>query len=121
MIQCITGQTVYTDIKLNAEEEHNIPLTFTDSSGTAIDITGATITIVALRNMTDLLTLAELNKAGTIVSGVGGTANIQILPAETNGIQGKFYMSVKLVLSTGTKSIVIKGYLIVENISAREV
>jgi hypothetical protein len=119
MINCVVGTTVYTDIKFNAGDNHNVPMTFTDSNGAAIDLTNAEIFYIAKRYLS--LTNGENDVISIVVNTFAnptlGQAVIPFVPSDTEDLRGKFYQGIKLKLASGTEVTVVKGSLILETVS----
>lgn len=113
MLQCIEGQSNFVDLNdWRAGEDFNIPLTFTNSDGSPIDLTGAEIYFVLSRFLTSGSPSISLTVNGDDQEDPeSGVANIPIPATLSKDLSGDYYYSVKLILDDGndSKVLVIRG------------
>lgn len=84
-------------------------LAFTDSVGTAIDLTGSTITFSIKKNKTD--TSYSAQATASITAGTGGTATITIDPLSI--AIGDYWYDLQWVDSDGDIKTPLKGQFLV--------
>lgn len=89
-------------LKIIRGDTITIPLTITDSNGSAVDLTGATIFFTIKENLNDADSDALLQKNVTShVSDSGGLSQIDLATTDTNLSEGTYYYDIQIKFSSG--------------------
>lgn len=111
-----------TDITLKAGKGNKIQLTYKDSAGVPIDITGATARMMARNSM---YSAVVVTKAATISAPATGVILFDFVAADTNSIltttkEERFIYDIELTLSGEEPTIILSGTLILQQAVTRD-
>ena len=95
----------FTQIEFVGGSDQFINYTIVDTSGTPIDINGATIEF-KLKQYGDFYNQSLITKAGTIVDAPNGLCQVTLTDTETEALNGKFVQQLQVTDFSGT---VFKG------------
>lgn len=103
------------DARIWAGDHADLQFTVVDSTGTAVNITGATISwkcAAAVDSASALFTKTTASGI-TITNGAAGIFKVSILPADTTALSGVLYHEAQMTLS-GAVTTVAVGKLTIE-------
>lgn len=95
MIKCLVEGLAYVNLNINAGEDYNIPLTFTDANDAALDLTDAQIFFIMKKYLTDTTNVLRI-VVDDIPNPELGKATVPLLHAQTKDLSGSFYASVEI-------------------------
>jgi hypothetical protein len=104
------------DLVIEQGTEFLLPLVYTDSNGTPVDLTGWTAAMMIRRNIEDAVPLVSLssNSQGIVLGGASGSITITIDEATTSQLAGgAAYYDLKLIDSLGKPDRLIQGKVII--------
>ncbi len=98
------------DISIYRGDTFPCTLTFTDSAGVAIDITGYSVYFTLKRSEEDLDTSAVLQKTITVHSNpTNGITTFTLSATETNGLRGSYFYDIQIKNTTSQIFTILKG------------
>ena len=97
-------------INIIRSSDVELRLTILDSTGTIVDLTNQTVTIMVKASLSDSNAQALITKSQTShTNPTAGQTTISLTNAETNVTLGKYFYDIKLVSQTGSISSVELG------------
>lgn len=119
MIQAVTGVSNYYDISIKTGENYVIPLTFNDSDGNVIDLTGAKIHFVLKEKMTSDTKIID-KQVDSHIDAENGISQVVLTNVETKPLRGPYYYSVELEQADNTETVVLEGRFSVEGAPTKD-
>ena len=106
-----TGQNV----TMRSGDTKRLQFTVTDAAGTAVDLTGATITWVLAAKLGGTTLLTKTIGFGiTVNDASAGRFHVDLDPADTAALAGTYYHEAEVVDALGNKSTVAVGRITIE-------
>ena len=110
-----------TAITLKAEKGNRILLTYKDSAGIAIDVTGAAARMMARNSLYEAPVLTK----AAVITGPTGEILFDFAPADTAGIldtqkEEKYLYDVELTLLAEDPVIILEGELTIKQVVTRD-
>jgi len=103
---------------MTAGDSETCAATATDSAGTAIDLSGATITY-QLTDGASVLVEKSLGDGITVTVAASGTFSVALDPADTTGLEaGTYWHSASITSSGGAVTTVLRGRLRIARITS---
>lgn len=103
---------------MTAGDSETLAGTATDSAGTVIDLTGATITY-QLTDGAEVLVAKSLSDGITVTSAAAGTFAVTLDPDDTAGLEASTYWhSASITSSGGTVTTILRGRLRIARITS---
>lgn len=105
-----------TDLKLYRRNDKTYTVTFTDSNGAAIDITGYTVWFTVKSDVDDTDANAKIQKVVTSHSDpTNGQTQIDLTNADTDIAEGRYVYDIQLLDTSSDVLTVIVGSFIILN------
>jgi hypothetical protein len=110
-----------TNIAVVAGDDKTLTITFVDSAGGAVNITGYTAFLTVKTNLTDADVDAKIAKSWTVHSDpTHGITSVALVPADTLTLLGAYYFDVQLKSGGGLIRTPVRGtFTVLDNITIR--
>lgn len=114
----ITLSRTRTKAVMTAGDTETLACTATDTAGTAINLTGATISYL-LTDGQNLMVTKSLSDGITVTLAAAGTFSVVLSPDDTSGLEaGTYWHSAAITSSGGTVTTTLRGRLRISRITS---